>query len=161
MIEHYISYENLVVAREGITWAKYSGVATVTTSLFSIAAVVIAGVTAFYAKRAVHSWKEQEKQQQKIRLLRAVFSYRATVERASRFINEDSKLQIHEALFVQLADIFHELVLSGIDQPEHEQAKLFEKLFEQHGIFFESGNNWAALLDSATALQQSVRTLID
>ncbi|PWC10536.1 hypothetical protein [Brenneria corticis] len=157
MSTELIDVNLLQSAQESARWAYLSMIASWVSAISAVFTAIIAIVAVRVAYKTMNSWKEQEKQNQSIRLKRAVFSYRATVESELRINSDEKKANFYDRLFSLRADILHELILAGLDNPESNEYKLFDELFINHEAFVAGSCPWNKLLDSAVALQESIR----
>lgn len=147
----YTSFQSMLAAQASANWGFWTMMAAFLSALASIATAIIA----FQASKA---WRKQERLAQLVRLKRAAFEYRALLERIGSSSNEVMSRDeyIVKILVPARADIFHELVLAGLDNAELEQSKLFEELFSLQERFKESQVRFGELLNAAVNFQKSV-----
>ncbi|WP_312463383.1 hypothetical protein [Pantoea endophytica] len=154
-----ISFESLLTAKEAANAAWWTMIFAAVAAISSL----ITGIVAFYAarlaKKELFSWKEQEKQLQLVRLKRAVFAYRQGLESRIK-IHSDKELinaEFSNQMQTLLSDIFHELVLAGMDYEDCLQTKLFEELALAHNLHREGEVNWGDVFKKTIDLQQSIK----
>lgn len=152
-----ISFESMVAAKDSAQWAFWAMVFGGVSALATLVTTIVAIVAAFVAFKSMNAWREQEKINQLTRLKRAVFAYRAELEflpvkheehRSSGFFNKMKSLR---------ADIFHELILCGLDNNELYEYKCFEKLFISHERYFNGDESWRELFENVINFQKSIR----
>jgi len=140
-------------------WAMfYTAVAATGSVITALAAIYAACV----AKKELSSWKDHEKQLQLVRLKRAVFSYRQAVESIIHLRTNKEKLNEELSIKMQslLSEIFHELVLAGLDYKGCQQIQFFDALFEEHNLYKEGKASWGMVLKKTVDLQKSIETNI-
>ncbi|MFI3308922.1 hypothetical protein [Ewingella allii] len=157
MDEHYLAYQSLEVARDSANWAFWAMVLTGVGSIFSFIALLITGAAGFIAFKTMNSWKEQAKQQQLIRLKRAVFDYRRKIEELIVLSKDEFNLAVNNELQPLLSNIFHELVLAGLDEEECPQAILFGELCVEHNLHRDQASEWTKVFRAAINLQESIK----
>lgn len=147
--------ESLRIAEETARWAFWSMVAAAISALATV-------VTAIIAYNASETWRKQEKLNQLVRLKRAVFRYRTYVESVGSLQNDPDGFDeyITNTMRPALGDIFHELVLAGLNGNECKQKKLFEEVFQNQRLFEVRDIKWATLLKSTVDLQESIEIKI-
>lgn len=124
----------------------------------ALLSAVAAAATAIIAFKASKTWKLQEKRNQMVRLKRAAFDYRSSVEHAGKILKDQIRLDdyIESNLKPALDRVFHELVLAGLDSNSLEQGKLYDLLFQNHGLFKERAATWRHLLNTAIDFQTAI-----
>lgn len=132
-------------------WTFLTMIGTIISACAAVATVAIA----FWA---ANSWRKQEKHTQMVRLKRASFEYRASVERAGGFGKDYLRLDayIKETMKPALDVAFHELVLAGLEGEGTDAGKRYEALFQNHELFREREISWGQLLKLAVEFQTSI-----
>lgn len=132
-------------------WTFLTMIGTIISACAAVATVAIA----FWA---ANSWRKQEKHSQMVRLKRASFEYRASVERAAGFGNDYLRLDayIKETMKPALDVAFHELVLAGLEGEETDAGKRYEALFQNHELYRAREIGWRKLLNAAVDFQVSI-----
>lgn len=159
MDANLISYESMLAAKESAYSAYWSMIFTAAVALSSLITVIVAIYAALIARKEVNSWKEQQKLTQLVRLKRAVFSYRQYLEaNISRSLDQKVFNEIlRDEMQTYLADIFHEIVLAGLDVKDCEHVELFRTLMQSHNLHMNNQANWQDVYQKAGDLQQSIK----
>lgn len=136
----------------------YTAVAASGSVITAFAAIYAACI----AKKELSSWRDHEKQLQLVRLKRAVFSYRQAVESIIHPGTEKGKLneELSSKMQPLLSEIFHELVLAGLDYKGCQQIQLFDALFKEHNLYKGGETSRGMVLKKAVDLQKSIETNI-
>ncbi len=162
MDQDLISYESLQIAVEALKVAKWTMYFTALGAIATFAAAIVAVYAAFVAKREISSWKDQEKQLQLVRLKRAIFAYRQKLESFIYDSQDKTKLneRFKDEMQPYLSDIFHELVIAGLDGKGCKQAELFGELFKAHNHHREGEVSWGEVFKKVTELQMSIKVTL-
>lgn len=147
--------ESLKVAEETARWTYWSMIAASVSAVSAFATAVIA----FSASR---SWRQQERLSQIVRLKRAVFEYRASLERVGSCHNEGMLRDefIERVLNPARANIFHELALAGLDDKKFEQGQLYNEVFRLHELYKVNEATFMELFKKVIKLQQSIKVKV-
>ncbi|TBL40735.1 hypothetical protein EYZ01_05225 [Hafnia alvei] len=126
-----------------------------------IVGVFACGATVYaacMARKALNTWKENEKFTQLVRLKRAIFSYRQKLEKLKPQKKNNKELEeyIENILEPALADIFHEMKLCGYDEGGSEEFQLFNQLFEAQRECEVPQLNYKLLMSCILKLQKSI-----
>lgn len=154
-----ISYEAMLAAQEAAKSAYWTMIFTGAGVAFSIVTVLVAIYGASVARQELSSWKEQQKLLQLVRLKRSVFTYRQKLEaNISRSVNDEKFNEIlRDELQPFLADIYHELVVAGLDSEEYEEAIIFRQLMDSHNLHMDGKAKWSDVYDKVAKLQLSIK----
>lgn len=162
MDQDLISYESLQVSVEALKVAKWAMYFTALGAIATLIAAIVAVFAAVVAKSEISSWKDQEKQLQLVRLKRAIFAYRQKLESFIYDAVDKNNMneRFRDEMQSYLSDIFHELVIAGLDDKDCKQAQLFGELFKAHNQHREGEVNWGDVFKKVTELQVSIRVTL-
>lgn len=153
-----ISFESMLATKNAAEWAYWTMIGGFATAAFTLITTCVATYAAIIAFKTLHSWKEQEKQKQLVRLKRAVFSYREKIESIYKSSAEDN----HKAFFNNdvsqaLTEIFHELLLAGFEGTDRVEEALFNELFRVHSLYSQGEVRLQEVFFAVIELQKSVK----
>jgi hypothetical protein len=154
-----ISFESLLTSKEAVSAAWWTMIFTAIAAFCSLITGLVAIYAAYLARRELSSWREHEKQLQLVRLKRAVFAYRQALESSINLHSDKQKLneEFRNKMQPLLSDIYHELVLSGLDNEGCVQTKLFNDLAQSHNLHRDGDVNWGLVFRNAVDLQMSIK----
>lgn len=147
--------ESFRIAEETARWSFWSMIA----SSFSAASAIATAIIAFSASR---SWRLQERLSQLVRLKRAAFEYRASLERLNSCHSEGMLRDefIERVLKPARSNLFHELALAGFDDEKSEQGRLFNELFRLQELYNGNEATFGELFKKSIELQQSIKVKV-
>ncbi|WEP51451.1 hypothetical protein NMY27_09800 [Cronobacter dublinensis subsp. beijingensis] len=157
-----ISFQSLLTSKEAVSAAWWTMIFTAVASLCSLITGAVAIYAAILAKIELSSWKEHEKQLQLVRLKRSVFAYRQALESKIHLHADKEKINEEFSSKMQplLSDIYHELVLAGLDYDGCLQTKLFDDLAQAHNLHRYGDVQWGVVFKKAVDLQKSINVNI-
>lgn len=132
MDANYIAYEALVATREAADWAFWSALGTWFSGIITL-------VAAFVAFRALQTWKQQERHNEKKALKAALINYRNLLVMMPETLEPSEPDCRQPALLLQdsMNQIYLHVTLMEVTFDTNEIGRQFHTLYNKHGEYMQ------------------------